>query len=159
MVESGDGGLALTVRGDGVPSKTFAGPANTLPKLTSDAAEYVYSQSEPALYAAYLSNAGRDAEAVAFCRAAFASASPANRPYLLNSWAIGLQNTGGSYQEALELFSAAVKLKPDFWVGYTATCRNSRAGSWATRRERGAQEKRCAARPAGVRGVPGTSST
>ena len=134
VVESGDGGLALTVRGDGVPSKTFAGPANTLPKLTSDAAEYVYSQSEPALYAAYLSNAGRDAEAVAFCRAAFASASPENRPYLLNSWAIGLQNTGGSYQEALELFTAAVKLKPDFWVGYT-NIQNSR---WLLGDEEGA---------------------
>ena len=118
VVEAPNGGLALTLRGDGVPSKTFAGPASELAQLTTQAAEYVYSQSEPALYASYLSNTGRDAETVAFCRAAFGSASKTDRPYLLNNWAIGLQNIGGSVHESLALYRAALKLKPDFWVGY-----------------------------------------
>jgi tetratricopeptide (TPR) repeat protein len=55
---------------------------------------------------------------VAFARATFASASKTDRPYLLNNWAIGLQNTGGSAAEALPIYRAAIKLKPDFWVGY-----------------------------------------
>lgn len=119
VVQTPNDALAFTVRGDGVPPKTFAGAASELAKLTSEAAEYVYSQSEPALYATYLSNAGRDTETVAFCRAAFRTASPADRPYLLNTGAIGLQNTGAPLPEALALFRAAVKLKPDFWVGST----------------------------------------
>jgi hypothetical protein len=42
LVETPTGALALTVRGDNVPPKTFNGPATELAKLTTDAAEYVY---------------------------------------------------------------------------------------------------------------------
>ncbi len=118
LVQTEAGDLDLTVRGDGVPQKTFGGRANELTKLTMQAAEYVYGQSEPALFGTYLSNTGRDAEAVVFCQGAYASASGADRPYLLNVWAISLQNTGGSPQQALALYRAAVQIKPDFWVAY-----------------------------------------
>jgi len=118
LVETLTGGLALTVRGDGVQPKTFTGAASELNKLTTEAAEYVYAESQPALWATYLSNAGRDQEAIAFCRAAFARAAKSDRPYLLNTWAIALQNTGGSPDEALTLYRAALKIKPDFWVAY-----------------------------------------
>jgi len=116
LVETPTGGLALTVRGDGVQPKTFAGAASELNKLTTEAAEYVYAESQPALWATYLGNTGRNEDAIAFCRAAFARADKADRPYLLNTWGITLQNTGGSSREALELFRAALKIKPDFWV-------------------------------------------
>ena len=118
LVETATGGLALTVRGNGVPSKTFNGSATELEKLTVEAAEYVYSKSQPVRWAAYLSNAGRDQEAIAFCRAAFAGAAKADRPYLLSSWANSLENTGGSPGEALKLYRAALKIKPDFWIAY-----------------------------------------
>ena len=62
---------------------------------------------EPALFATYLSNAGRNGEAVAFCQGAYTSANMADRPYLLNVWAISLQNTGGSVPQALALYRAA----------------------------------------------------
>jgi tetratricopeptide (TPR) repeat protein len=117
LVQTEAGGLKLTVRGDGVQEQSFSGTTNDLAKLTTQAAEYVYGQSEPALYAAYLSNTGRDAETIAFCQSAYSSASIEDRPYLLNSWAVSLQNTA-STQQALTLFRAAIKIKPDFWVGY-----------------------------------------
>jgi tetratricopeptide (TPR) repeat protein len=118
LVETEAGGLALTVRGDGVPPRTFIGASGELPRLTIAAAEYVYSQSEPAPWAYYLQNTQRNAEAISFCRAAFASASKADRPYLLNVWANALQASGGDVRESLGLYRAALTLKPDYWVAY-----------------------------------------
>jgi tetratricopeptide (TPR) repeat protein len=118
LVQTEAGALKLTVRGDGVQQQTFSGSANDLPKLTTQAAEYVYGQSEPALYATYLTNTGREAETIVFSQAAYAGASIEDRPYLLNAWAISLQNTTGSVRQALTLYRAAVQIKPDFWVGY-----------------------------------------
>jgi len=134
LVQTEAGDLELTVRGDGVPQKTFSGKANELSRLTMEAAEYVYGQSEPALYGTYLSNAGRDAEAVAFIQAAYAAASREDRPYLLNVWAISVQNTGGSIRQALALYRTAVQIKPDFWVGYN----NIQNALWALGDEEGA---------------------
>jgi tetratricopeptide (TPR) repeat protein len=113
------GGLALTVRGNGVPPKRFSGSATELEKLTLEAAEYVYAESQPARWAVYLYQVERYEEAIAFCRTAFASADPLERPGILNAWAIAVQNTGGSTREALALFRAAVKLQPDSWVAHT----------------------------------------
>jgi tetratricopeptide (TPR) repeat protein len=119
LVETSTGGLALTVRGDGVQSQTFTGAAGELNKLATEAAEYVYAESQPALWASYLSQTGHDQEAIAFCRAAFARAAMSDRPYLLNTWANSLQNSGGSQGEALTLYRAALKIKPEFWVAYS----------------------------------------
>ena len=118
LVETVAGGLALTVRGNGVPSQTFSGSATEIEALTVQGAEYVYSKSQPARFAVYLTNAGRDAEAVAFCRGAVGSASKDDRPYLLNAWANANMNMGGSIHESLALYRTALKLKPDYWTGY-----------------------------------------
>lgn len=106
----------MTVRGDGVAAKTFTATASDLGRLTTQAAEYVYSQSEPVLWAYYLTNRGRDEEALAFSKAAYAGANKADRPYLLNTWANALSNVGGPPRESLALFRAALKQKPDYWV-------------------------------------------
>ena len=45
LVQTIDGGLALTIRGGGVLPKTFTGDAGDLDKLTNEAAEYVYGRS------------------------------------------------------------------------------------------------------------------
>jgi tetratricopeptide (TPR) repeat protein len=118
LIETPAGGLALTVRGNGVSPKTFSGTAADLERLTTQATEYVYSQSQPARWAYYLQNAGRSEEAIAFCRAALGSASQEDRPYLLNVWANSINNVGGSPREALALFRTALKLKPDYWIAY-----------------------------------------
>ena len=119
LIETATGGLGLTIRGQGVPPKTFNGSATELEKLTVAAAEYVYSKSQPARWATFLGNSGRNEEAIEFCRTAVASADPAERPGLLNSWAVSILSTGGSNREALALYRAAVKLQPDFWVAHT----------------------------------------
>jgi tetratricopeptide (TPR) repeat protein len=118
LVETASGGLVLTIRGDGVLPKTFEGGAGDLDKLTTQAAEYVYGQSQPSLYAAYLMNAGRNAELVAFAKAAYAADDETDKPYLLNVWALGMQNDGAGPREVAPLFAQAVRLKPDFWIGY-----------------------------------------
>lgn len=118
LVLTDSGGLALTVRGDSVSPKTFEGGASDLGKLTTEAAEYVFGQSQPALYATYLSNADRDADAVAFVKQAYATAGAADRPYLLNLWGISLQNLGRDPRATLPLFDEAIKQNPEFWVAH-----------------------------------------
>lgn len=118
LVQTETGGLALTVRGDGVIPKTFDGGANDLAKLTTEVAEYVYGQSEPALYASYLTETGRDKDAMAFAKEAYATASAADRPFLLNIWGVSLSNLGADIREVLPLEIEAVRQKPDFWVSY-----------------------------------------
>ena len=116
LIETPMGGLALTVRGNGVPPKTFSGQATELERLTVAAAEYVYSKSQPSRWAAYLTAVERYAEAIAFCRTAFSSAEPGERPRLLQFWGISIDSSGGSTREALALYRAAVKLQPDLWT-------------------------------------------
>jgi tetratricopeptide (TPR) repeat protein len=118
LVETPAGGLALTVRGNGVPPKTFEGSAAELGKLTVAAAEYVYSESQPARWASYLNDHRRYAEAIAFCKSAVGSAEPAERAILLTRWAIAIENSGGSVREALGLERAATKVQPDTWPAY-----------------------------------------
>lgn len=137
LVQTDAGGLALTVRGDRISPKTFAGAAGDLEKLTTQAAEYVYGQAEPTLYAGYLVNAGRNAEAVAFSKAAYLTAARSEQPYLLNQWANALLNVGGSHEQALVLYRGALKLKPDYWIAYSNLMNSTwglgdEEGSWRT---------------------------
>jgi tetratricopeptide (TPR) repeat protein len=118
LVETDTGGLALTVRGDGVLPKVFSGGRGDLDKLTIQAAEYVFGQSQPSLYAGYLQGAGRNAEAVAFSKAAYATDPAEDRPYLLNVWADALGSAGGTPQATLPLYRQALRLKPDYWTAY-----------------------------------------
>ena len=118
LVQTDAGGLALTVRGDGVAPKVFSGGASDLDKLTTQAAEYIYGQSEPGLFETYLVNAGRNAEAVAFGKAAYATTKAEDRPALLNDWANALGSTGAPPQATLPLYREALKQKPDDWAAY-----------------------------------------
>jgi tetratricopeptide (TPR) repeat protein len=118
LVGTTAGGLSLTVRGNGVPPKTFEGSAADLRKLTVAAAEYVYSKSQPARWASYLNTHGRYEESIAFCKSAVGSAEPADRATLLTRWAVAVENAGGSIREALGLERAAAKLQPDNWIAH-----------------------------------------
>ena len=119
LVQSQDGGLALTIRGGGFLPKTFTGGPGDLDKLTNQAAEYVYGRSLPGLYATYLIDSGRNAEAVAFSKSVFATLSPADQPFVLNTWANADQNVGAKPIETAPLYQKAIALKPDFWVAYS----------------------------------------
>jgi tetratricopeptide (TPR) repeat protein len=118
LVGTPAGGLSLTVRGNGVPPKTFEGSAADLRRLTVAAAEYVYSKSQPARWASYLNTHGRYEESIAFCKSAVGSAEPAERATLLTRWAVAVENSGGSVREALGLERAAAKLQPDNWIAH-----------------------------------------
>ena len=119
LVQSDSGGLTLTVRGDGVLPKAFAGGAADLDRLVMQAGEYVYGQTQPALLAVYLTRAGRNAEAIRFSKAAVLTAPIAERPFILNAWATALISVGGSLQQSLALDRAALAQKPDYWAAYT----------------------------------------
>lgn len=119
LVPTEKGGLALTVRGTGILPKTFTDGARNLDKLLTEAGEYVYSQSQPGLWAAYLRDERPD-ETISFVQHAYPTAAPAERPYLLNAWANTVAASGreGALTEALPLWREAIRLNPDFWSGY-----------------------------------------
>jgi tetratricopeptide (TPR) repeat protein len=121
LVQTVKGGLALTVRGTGILPRTFTDEAPNLNKLLTEAGEYVFGQSQPGLWAAYLSNNDRYDEAISFTQAAYETAEPSERPYLLNYWANAISGKGGSDEEirqSLTLYREALRLKPDCWIAY-----------------------------------------
>ncbi len=137
LILADGGGLVLTVRGDGLLPKSFAGKAGDLAQLTTQAAEYVYGQSQPSLYASYLLDEGRNEEAVAFCKAAFAIAPASERPFLLNAWANAGGNIGMKPAQTMALYRAAIALKSDYWVAYnnvmnSALAMGDEEGAWRT---------------------------
>jgi tetratricopeptide (TPR) repeat protein len=119
LVQVEKGGLALTVRGPGILPKTFTDDRRNLEKLLTQAGEYVYGQSQPGLWAAYLGTERFD-DAISFSQTAYANVDPSERPYLLNAWANAIAAKGGegANREVLPLYQEAVRLKPDYWVGY-----------------------------------------
>jgi tetratricopeptide (TPR) repeat protein len=114
------GALEVTVRGDGLLPQAFTGASDQLGKLTTEAAEYVYSQSQPALWVAFLQDSGRFAEVIKFCEASIGSSSRADRPILLTYWGIAIAKSGGVVTQALALLQKAVALQKDNWYAYEA---------------------------------------
>jgi tetratricopeptide (TPR) repeat protein len=113
-------GLTLTVRGNGIQPKSFSGASTEMDKLLTQAGEYVYSQSQPGLWSAYLANSDRPDEAIQFAQSAYNTAPAIERPYILNSWGNALVSKGGpaSMREALPLYRETIRLKSDYWPGY-----------------------------------------
>jgi len=105
LIQTDAGGLALTVRGEGVPAATFTGGSGDLAKLTVQAAEYVYGRSQPYRYAAFLENRNRFADAVAFLQSAYPRANnDEERAKLANAW-------GNGYSGLLQPARAAEKYR------------------------------------------------
>ena len=118
LVQTATGGLLLTVRGDGIPSRSFTRDATDLARLTTEAAEYVFAQSEPAVFARYLMRNQQLDEVIKFAKAAFSNTDAAQRPFLLNLWGVALLNSGGDKHEGISRLQMALKLKPDYWSVY-----------------------------------------
>jgi tetratricopeptide (TPR) repeat protein len=108
-------GLALTVRGMGVPARSFSG--GDLKALSSQAAEYIYGAAEPYPFTMYLISHGRSQEAIALIKAAYPTANAGERPWLLNNWGIAYGQLG-RYRDALVKHQQAVRLKPDLWISW-----------------------------------------
>ncbi len=114
LVQTDSGGLALTVRGEGVAAKTFMGGSDALQQLTVQAAQYLYAQSEPALWGGYLGETGRCPEAIAFVRSVYDAADPQYRPTLLYDEANCIFSTGGPVSETMALLDQARAIDPSF---------------------------------------------
>jgi len=121
LVQTETGGLALTVRGNGILAKTFSDDTRDLDKLLVEAGEYVYSQSQPGIWMAYLVNNNRADDAIRFAQETYAGTDPGDKPYILRSWASSIITKGGpgAAGQALPLLREAVRLQPDYWRGYT----------------------------------------
>ena len=118
LIQTGTDGLTLTVRGDGVPAKSFTGGADDLEKLSTEAAEYIYGRSQPIQYATYLQDADRMAEEVAFTREAYARATTETEratlaKYLADGYA-GL-NEPAEAVEQYRLVLASLPRHSSFW--------------------------------------------
>jgi tetratricopeptide (TPR) repeat protein len=140
LVQSDDGALALTIRGDGLLPKTFSGAIGDLDGLTTKAAEYVYSESLPASYVYYLTNVSRFNEAIAFARARFPGANAWLRGELLNSWANALAMVGGTRDELISLYRAALRFNPQAWAEYNnisgiQMATGDEQGAWRTQQD------------------------
>jgi tetratricopeptide (TPR) repeat protein len=119
LVKTSSGGLALTVRGTRILPRTFSGEPGSLDKLLTQAGEYVFGQSQPGLWTAYLTN-DRNDEAIRFAQGAYNTLEASEKPYVLNAWANAITANGGeeAMREALPLWRETLRLKPDYWTGY-----------------------------------------
>jgi tetratricopeptide (TPR) repeat protein len=120
VVRTKSGGLALTVRGIGVPSRTFADASGDLETLLTRAADYVYGEALPSLFVNYLKNAGRLDEAIAFAKSHLGSVGTNDKAVILDQMAeaTALQLEPNSMQEALIIARESVRIKPDNWPVY-----------------------------------------
>lgn len=115
LTQTAQGQLALTVRGNGIPAKTFAGGADDLDKLAVQAAEYVYGRSQPVQYAIYLTHNGRDKDALVFVPDALRRVeTDDDRASLANSWGTAYADL---YEpaKAAEKYRLALSFKPGDW--------------------------------------------
>jgi pentatricopeptide repeat protein len=120
VVRSEYGGLTLTVRGTGILPKSFTDQGGHLDGLVNQAAEYVYGESEPGLFAKYLVDTNRLDEAITLAKTHLPLVSQQEQPYLLNYWgnAILAKAAPDASTQALSLYREAVRLNPEYWVGY-----------------------------------------
>ncbi len=90
---SPQGEVSLTIRADGVRGRTFTGPESEMPRLITEAAEYIYGRFEPQLFASYLLETQRYEDAERFIPGAYAG-HPGSRGELAYDWALLLITTG-----------------------------------------------------------------
>jgi tetratricopeptide (TPR) repeat protein len=110
------GRLALTVRGDGVPAKTFTGGIGDLEALTTRAAEYVYGTTQAQEYMIFLAGSGRYEEALQTAPGALARASTdQDRSIFATDWGDALAFFGRS-AESESKYHLAVRLDPWNWT-------------------------------------------
>ncbi len=115
LVQTDSGGLALTVRGDNVAPRTFTGGSGDLDTLVTHAAQYLYSQFQPALWATYLEGTGGCSDAIDFIRSIYNGADAGTRASLLVTWGECLTFNGGSTQ----MLQEALAIQPDDWDAYS----------------------------------------
>lgn len=99
---SPQGEVSLTIRADGVRGRTFTGPESEMPRLITEAAEYIYGRFEPQLFASYLLQTQRYQDAAVFIPDAY-TRHPGSRAALAYDWGILLATQGDPAQAAEKL--------------------------------------------------------
>ncbi len=117
VVSNRDGTVSITARASGIRPRTFTGPEAALSTLTVQAAEYLFSQFQPVLYATYLSDSGRFEDALAFFPDAYAAAPEALRPALANNWGTVLGSVGQD-EAAIAKYRLSLSLNPTDWTSW-----------------------------------------
>ncbi|MEO8925555.1 MAG: hypothetical protein ABI306_00190 [Caulobacteraceae bacterium] len=117
VTQEADGRLSLRVRGTDAPAQTFTGAPGDIDKLATKAAEYLYGAAEPYLFAVYLSQSGRAAEAETFVAATYPTAAQAVRPELVNVWGNALA-ARARYGDAVEKYRLAIQLDQRLWSAW-----------------------------------------
>jgi len=120
VVVNEQGELVLTVRGTRIVAKTFTDKEHNLNKILTQAGEYIYGQSQPGLFTNYLANNDRADDAIHFAQAAYPTVDVSEKPFVLNDWANAIVEKGevGASMQALPFYREALRLKPDYWIGY-----------------------------------------
>lgn len=118
VVINRDGTVSITVRASGAAPRTFTGPEEALSSLTVEAAEYLFSQFQPVLYATYLTDNGRAEEALAFFPEAYAAAPKELRPALANNWGTALGAMGDD-EGAIAKYRLSLSLNPTDWISWS----------------------------------------
>ena len=111
LTVSVDGEVSLTIRADGVRGRTFTGPESEMPRLITEAAEYIYGRFEPQLFASYLLATQRYEDAERFIPGAYAG-HPGSRGELAYDWGL-LLATLGRPAEAVEKLRLALQYLPE----------------------------------------------
>jgi tetratricopeptide (TPR) repeat protein len=118
LVKKDPAGLVMAIRGPGIMPMKFSDEKGDLGLLTAKAAEYVYSQSQPALWAIYLVESSRFQEAIEFCQTKFGSSPKSVQPLLLSDWAEAIVKSGGESLQAVALLQQAIAIDPHYWDAY-----------------------------------------
>jgi len=116
------GEVSLTIRADGVRGRTFTGPESEMPRLITEASEYIYGRFEPRLFASYLLQTQRYEDAERFIPGAYAG-HPGSRAALALDWGLLLATTGRPTEaiEKLKLSIEADQHDPVAWDMLVAT--------------------------------------
>ena len=107
LIQEADGGLALTVRGDGIPARTFRAAAGDYPQLAGQAADYLFSAADPQRMILYLYTNGRATEALTLWTRTMAHATPDEQRQLLLRGG-DVRFVLGRYDEAAALYRDAI---------------------------------------------------
>jgi tetratricopeptide (TPR) repeat protein len=106
------GGIAISARAGNKPAKIFRGPDAGLDKLITAATEYVYSQTQPYRYLAFLDQQGRQTESLPAARALALNGPLEDRPWAYSRWGQYFAAVG-DFRSDLEKQLQAVKLAPN----------------------------------------------
>jgi tetratricopeptide (TPR) repeat protein len=113
-----DGEVALYIRGNGMAARTFTGSRSQLQGLIEQAAEYIYSRSQPVAFSVFLNEQHRYQEAAKFCSEMYPNAThTVDRSQLVFSWGSALEGEG-DLDNAIDKFRIALQLRPESWGSY-----------------------------------------